>query len=79
MRATWWGWYLCLYIIKNNFGEGLGHLKDTVGLQGWIRKLGNDPRNYSLPAISVRSKLLPVERLYLFFCAYVSVGRNTTA
>ena len=48
-------------------------------LQGSIRKLGNDPRNYSLSAISVRSKLLPVERLDLFFCTYASVGRNTTA
>ena len=34
VRATWWGWYLRLYSIKNNFGEGLGHLRDAVGLQG---------------------------------------------
>ena len=79
LRATWWGWYLCLYSVKNNFGEGLGHLRDTAGLQGWIRKLGNDPRNYSLPAIPVRSKLLPVERLDLVICTYASVGRSATA
>ena len=24
----------CLYGINNNFGEGLGHLRNTVGLQG---------------------------------------------
>ena len=29
-----WGCYLYLYSIKNNFGEGLGYLRDTVGLQG---------------------------------------------
>ena len=67
VRATWWGWYLRLYSIKNNFGEGLGHLRDTTGLQGYVRKLGNDPRNYSLSAISVRAKLLPVEGLDLVF------------
>ena len=39
----------------------------------------NDPRNYSLLAISVRSKPLPVETLDLFFCTYASVGCDTTA
>ena len=50
-----------------------------LGCKGRSGSLKNDPRNYSLPATSVRSKLLPVERLDLFFCTYASVGRSTTA
>ena len=67
VRATWWRWYICLYEINNVLDEGFGHLRDTVGLHVYIRKLGNDPRNYLLPAMSVRSKRLPVERTYSVF------------
>ena len=37
------------------------------------------PRSYSLLAVSVRSKLLQVERPSLVFRSHVSVGCNATA
>ena len=76
VRASWWGWYFFLYSIKNNVREGLGHLRGTVGLQGWIRKLGIiRATTRCLQSPSVRN----YEMLDFDFCTYASVGHNTTA
>ena len=79
MCATWWGWYLFRYCVKNDFGERFGHLRDIIGLGGYEKRLGEDLLNYSLSAISVGSKLLPIEMPDLCSRSHVSVGCKTTA
>ena len=78
MCATWWGWYLFRYCVKNDFGEGFGHIIGTTGLGRYGRKLGEDLLNYSLSAV-FGSKLLPIEKPDLFNCSHLSVGCKTTA
>ena len=58
-------------LCENDSGEGFGLLGDTIGLGEKGRKLGEDLLNYSLPAISVGSKLLPIENPYLVFRSHV--------
>ena len=79
MCATWWWWYLFRYCVETDFGEGFGHLRSTTGLGRQGRKLGEDLHNYSLSAVFVGSKLLPIERQDLFYRSHVSVGCETTA
>ena len=77
--AAQWGSHLFRYCAKNDFGKGIGHLGDTIGLGGRGRNFGEALLNYLLSAICVVSKLLPIERPDLCFRSHVPVGCGTTA
>ena len=47
---------------QENNHKGLGLVTDTVRLREKEGKRGEDPCHYWLPAVSFRSKLLPVDR-----------------
>ena len=61
-----------MYLIRGSLGA-------KAPLLSMYRRIKKQNKKKHSLQISVRSKLLTVEKLNMFSCTYASVGRNTTA